>query len=231
MKFLLCSLFLSFSGVAILGAQEVNKFDANGERHGLWQKNYKGTNQIRYEGTFDHGKEIGTFKFYCEACKKVPMAIKEFEIGGDIADVRYFTPKGTLVSQGKMDGKSRVGEWLYFHENSSKVMTSEFYKNGKLNGQKTTFYLNDTITEKTNYVDGLKEGSKKYYSPEGVLLKTFQYENDILSGTAVYYDSNGTVSIQGNYKDGKKNGLWKYYKQGKVVREETYPKPSNKTKN
>jgi antitoxin component YwqK of YwqJK toxin-antitoxin module len=141
MKFLLCSLFLSFSCVTILGAQEVNKLDTNGERHGLWQKNYGGTDQIRYEGTFEHGKEIGTFKFYCEDCKKVPMAVKEFELGSDIVDVKYYTPKGTLVSQGKMEGKNRVGEWLYFHKNSSKVMTSEFYKNGKLNGQKNNLLL------------------------------------------------------------------------------------------
>ena len=231
MKFLLISLFLSVFGITSISAQEVNKLDANGKRHGAWQKKYKGSSQIRYEGTFDHGKEIGIFKFYCKNCKKTPIAVKEFDIGSDLADVKYFTPKGNLVSQGKMSGRKRVGEWLYFHENSSKVMTSEFYKNGKLHGQKTTFYLNDTITEKMNYLGGLKEGSKKYYSPEGVLLKTFQYENDILSGAAAYYDSNGAVSIQGDYKDGKKNGLWKYYKQGKVVREETYPKPANKTKN
>jgi antitoxin component YwqK of YwqJK toxin-antitoxin module len=231
MKFLIYFLLTGFSGIVSLSAQDINMLDVNGKRHGIWQKKYEGTDQMRYEGTFDHGQEIGTFKFYCEDCKKVPMAVKEFEVGSDKADVKYFTPKGTLVSQGKMEGKNRVGEWLYFHKNSSKVMTTEFYKNGKLNGQKTTFYLNDRIAEKTNYVDGLKEGSKKCYSPEGVLLKTFQYENDTLSGAAAYYDSNGTVSIQGNYKNGKKNGLWKYYKQGKVVREETYPKPSNKTKN
>ena len=47
-----------------VNAQSINQFDANGERHGLWKKNFEGTDQPRYEGTFDHGKEVGIFKFY-----------------------------------------------------------------------------------------------------------------------------------------------------------------------
>jgi antitoxin component YwqK of YwqJK toxin-antitoxin module len=159
------------------------------------------------------------------------MAVKEFKANSVISDVKYYTPKGKLVSEGKMDGKKRIGEWLYYHKNSSKVMTSEFYKNGKLDGQKTTFYLNDVITEETTYVDGLKEGSNNYYSPDGILLKKLQYRNDVLVGTAIYYDSGGNISIEGNYKNGKKHGLWKYYKYGKVILEEIFPKPLKKAKN
>jgi len=231
MKFLLLSLFGSFLSFTNLVAQEVNQVDSNGERHGLWQKKYEGTNQLRYQGTFEHGKEIGTFKFYCEDCKKVPIAVKEFKANSVISDVKYFTPDGKLVSEGKMDGKKRIGKWLYYHKKSPKVMTSEFYKNGKLDGQKTTFYLNDVITEETSYINGLKEGANNYYSPDGVLLKKLQYKNDLLAGSAIYYDAGGNISIEGNYKNGKKDGLWKYYKNGKLTLEEIYPKPLNKAKN
>jgi antitoxin component YwqK of YwqJK toxin-antitoxin module len=231
MKFLFLFLLGSFLSLTDLVAQEINQVDANGERHGLWQKNYKGTSQLRYEGTFEHGKEIGTFKFYCEDCKKAPMAVKEFEPNTVISDVKYYTPKGKLVSEGRMDGKKRIGEWLYYHKKSSKVMTSEFYKNGKLDGQKTTFYLNDVITEETTYIEGLKQGSNNYYSPEGILLKKLQYRSDVLVGSALYYDAGGNISIEGTYKNGKKHGLWRYYKNGKVILEEIYPKPLKKTKN
>lgn len=110
-------------------------------------------------------------------------------------------------------------------------MTSEFYKNGKLDGQKTTFYLNDVITEETTYIEGLKQGSNNYYSPEGILLKKLQYRSDVLVGSALYYDAGGNISIEGTYKNGKKHGLWRYYKNGKVILEEIYPKPLKKTKN
>ena len=88
-------------------AQEINQMDENGERHGIWQKKFPGTDQLRYEGEFDHGKEIGTFKFYCEDCGSQPMVIKVFNRKDDIADVKYFTKKGKLVSEGAMQSKKK----------------------------------------------------------------------------------------------------------------------------
>ena len=41
----------------------INGFDADGARHGLWKKYYPGTDQLRYEGRFQHGKEIGECKY------------------------------------------------------------------------------------------------------------------------------------------------------------------------
>lgn len=228
-------LFLIFFGIFLnlpnLLAQELNQVDADGNRHGLWQKKFPGTDQLRYEGTFEHGKEVGTFKFYCEDCKKTPMVVQEFKANSSISEVKYYTVKGKLVSEGKLDGKERVGEWLFYPKNSTKVMSREFYKNGKLDGLKTTYYLNQAVTEEITYVNGLKEGPNNYYSPEGVLLKKLQYRNDLLVGPAFYYDAGGNLSIEGNYKNDKKHGLWKYYKNGKVVLEEIYPKPLNKEKN
>jgi len=71
--------------------------DENGERNGVWRKSYPGTDQLRYEGEFKHGKEVGTFKFYCEDCGSQPMVTKVFKGKDDIAEVKYFTKKGKLV--------------------------------------------------------------------------------------------------------------------------------------
>ena len=231
MKFLFLFFFGIFLNLTNLHAQDINQFDADGKRHGLWQKKFKGTDQLRYEGTFEHGKEVGTFKFYCEDCKKSPMAVKEFKANSPISEVKYYTIKGKLVSEGKMDGKDRIGEWLFYPKKASTVMTREFYKYGKLDGIKTTYYLNKVVTEEITYKNGLKEGPNNYYSPEGILLKKLNYRNDQLVGPAYYYDAGGNLSIEGNYKEGKKKGLWKYYKNGKVVLEEIYPKPLKKDRN
>ncbi|WP_310992361.1 toxin-antitoxin system YwqK family antitoxin [Aequorivita marina] len=207
---------------------EINQVDAQGKRHGVWQKTYPGTDQLRYKGTFKHGKEVGVFKFYCAECKDKPFVIKEFNDSNSVAHVKYFTIKGKLVSEGKMQGKNRIGEWVYYHEKSKNVMTREHYENGKLQGKTTVYYPNGKITEETTYKNGLKNGEDNYFSPEGVLLKQLIYKNDELHGDAVYYDAHGNVSISGSYKNGKKHGLWKHYKDGKVVLEETFPKPKKK---
>jgi len=222
------SFFILFGIICCFGsisAQEVNQLDAAGERHGVWKKQFPSSEQLRYEGQFEHGKEVGTFKFYCDDCGSQPMVVKEFIGKSGEAKVTYFTKKGKLVSEGRMNGKNRIGKWLYYHEKSKTILTQETYTNGKLDGIKKTFYPNGTLTEEITYVKGSKEGANHYYSPDGVLLKKLQYINDLLQGPAEYYDSNGSVTIKGQYLKGKKNGLWKYYKNGELELEEIYPKP------
>ncbi len=219
---------ISFSSISVFSQSDINQMDAQGKRHGVWKKTFDGTDQLRYEGTFEHGKEVGEFKFYCEKCKEQPMVIKNFNGPDGVADVKYFTIKGKLVSEGKMKDKERIGEWVYYHKKSEDVMTREFYLNGKLDGKKTTYYPNGKTTQETNYKNGVIEGEENYYSPEGVLLKKLLYTNNELHGPAFYYDAYGNVIIEGVYKQGKKHGLWKYYKDGKISKEETYPKKNKK---
>ena len=203
---------------------DINQMDDQGQRHGIWKKYYPKTDQLRYEGRFEHGKEIGEFKFYCEDCKDKPTAVQTFNKKDDISEVKYFTKKGKLISEGKMNGKDRIGEWIYYQKNSKEIMTRENYLNGELNGKTVTYYPNGKITEEIGYKNGIKEGENNYYSPDGILLKKLLHENGELHGPISYYDANGNVVIEGNYMEGKKKGLWKYYKNGKVVLEETFPK-------
>ena len=222
----LITLFSFFIVTASVLAQvEVNQFDANNERHGVWKKYHENSRQLRDEGQFIHGKEVGVFKYYCSDCKDLPMVARTFNDSDNSAQVQYFTKKGKLVSEGKMDGKNKKGEWLYYQKNSKNIMTKEFYVEGKLEGLKTTYYKNNKVTQIINYKDGLKEGEDNYYSLEGVLLKKLYYVNDQLHDKAFYYDADGVVIIEGNYKNGKKHGVWKHYKNGKIILEETYPKP------
>ncbi len=225
---------LSFIAVTLVCIQfgfaqeEINQLDSDGARHGLWRKTYAGSDQIRFEGTFHHGKEVGVFKFYCEECGTQPTAVRTFNDKDDSVWVQYYTKKGKLVSEGKLVDREREGEWIYYHEKSKQVMTRENYKGGKLHGKKTTYYSNGAITEELNYVYGKREGENLFYSPEGVIIKRLQYQEDELNGPATYYDAAGKVVIEGFYKKDKKYGLWKYYKNGVLELEETYPKPQKR---
>ena len=227
-QFMLSVLVVLIATPAMFSQEDINKIDADGKRDGVWKKFYPGTKQLRYEGQFDHGKEVGTFKFYCQECGTTPSTIKEFKGDGKTAKVSYFTAKGKLVSEGMMKGRDRVGEWVYYHEKSKRTMSKETYVAGKLDGLQITYYPDGKITEEITYANGVKQGENNYYSPESVLLKKLIYHNDKLHGPAEYYDANGNVTIKGYYKNGKKHGLWQYFKDGKVTLEETYPKPKKK---
>ncbi|WP_299439904.1 hypothetical protein [uncultured Aquimarina sp.] len=217
-------LFFVFVCSTIIGnAQEFNAFDADGKRHGKWQKKYENSNQIRYEGTFDHGKEVGEFKFYKSNSGKSPTAIKVFSNKTDSVSVKYFTSKGKVISAGNMIGKERIGLWTYYHKGSSKIMMTEEYKSGKLHGEQKTYFENGQLTEKIMYVEGEKQGKRIVYSEKGIIMKEFTYEDDQLHGITKYYDANGKVRIEGDYKRDRKNGVWNYYENGKLLEQKRFP--------
>lgn len=218
---ILISIVLSFPK---LFAQEPRgPVDENGKRHGIWSQYYPNSKQLRYTGEFVHGKEVGEFRFYCEDCKDKPNVIKVFNPDNDIADVKFFE-KEKLIAEGKMDGKIHIGKWIYFHKNSKQIMTEEHYLNGKLEGQKITYFPTGKIAEIQHFKNGIKEGENNYYTKDGVLLKKMLYKNDQLDGPAVFFDPSGKKLAEGNYKAGIRHGTWRYYDNGKLTKEEKFPK-------
>ncbi|MDH7447017.1 toxin-antitoxin system YwqK family antitoxin [Aquimarina sp. 2201CG14-23] len=217
-------LFFAFVCITTMGiAQKFNAFDSEGKRHGKWQKKYENSNQLRYEGTFDHGKEVGEFKFYKPNSGKSPTAIKVFSKGNDTIKVTYFTNKRKVISEGGMIGKERVGVWTYYHKESPKIMMTEEYQSGKLHGEQLTYFENGQLTEKTTYINDKKEGKRVVYSEDGIIIKEFTYENDQLHGPTKYYDAKGKVRIEGNYKRDRKNGIWNYYENGALSEQKLFP--------
>ncbi|MDO1501125.1 toxin-antitoxin system YwqK family antitoxin [Winogradskyella maritima] len=206
----------------ISAQNELNGFDNNGERHGVWTKYFEGTNQPRYTGKFNHGKEIDTFKFYTLSNKKsVLSAVKVFNAENNLADVKFLTSYGKIISQGQMDGKKYIGEWVYFHKSSKTIMTTENYNDdGNLDGPRKVFYKNGKLAEEAVYKDGKLHGTSKWYTDSGGLLRTSEYKNDKLHGDSVFYDTEGRIATLGEYKADKRVGRWTYYKEGKVVKVE-----------
>lgn len=207
-----------FAGMLSTTAQKTNQFDENRKRTGLWKK-YHPNKRIRYIGTFEAGKEIGTFKYFDISTSKHPTIIKEFSKTSDTSKVRYFNLQGQLSAQGKMVKKARVGPWNYYFP-SGELFSEEYYVDGKLEGQLINYYSNGQKLEVTNYANGMKNGVSKNFSDLGVLIEEVHYKDDRLNGQAKYYELNGNLKEEGSYKDGKKVGEWEFYIEGKKVSKE-----------
>ncbi len=205
-----------------LYSQEINQFDSDGLRNGTWEKFYKGTKQLRYSGTFDHGKEIGSFKFYDKKGGH-PTAIKTYTVGRDTIDVKFYTNSGNLINSGFMLGRNKEGNWFYYHSDGVSIMTKEAYRNNKLEGEQLVYFENGNIAQKTYYQNGLKEGKQLYFNENGVILKEFGYVNDLLDGPAKLYNPDGTLSKEGVYRANRKYGVWNYYKNGKLDKKVKFP--------
>ena len=208
-------------------SQEINQFDKEGKRHGKWKKFFKGTKKIRYEGQFEHGKEVGVFKFYHKEPKgNHPSLIKTFKINSDVADVKYYTSTGVLISKGQLKEKGRVGKWTVYHKDSKIIAEVEFYENGKLQGEKTSYYKDGKVLQVENYNNGQLNGKKQIFDHEGRLIKDLNYTNGKIDGYFAEYED-GKKILTGKYQMGKPRGVWKYYKNGKLLETKDYTKTNN----
>lgn len=216
-------LILTFNLTNVNG-QTINQLDADGERHGLWKKNFEKTDQPKYEGKFEHGKEVGVFKYYKLVDGKSKLsATREFMPNSDKINVKFFSSKGKLISEGMMDDKIFIGKWIYYQNKNDGVLMIEHYNDkGILEGEKFVYYENGQMAEKSTYVNGEIDGISTWYSTNGNILKVFTYNNGILHGMAKYYDINGVLLAEGVYKNDKKHGIWNYYENGVKTEEKDF---------
>lgn len=208
-------------------AQEFNKVDAKGKKEGLWKGTYEVSKRPRYEGTFNHGKETGIFKFFDDTKKGDIVATRDFSANDGSAYTIFYDQKKNKVSEGKVIGKNYEGEWKYYHKASTAVMTIENYKNGKLEGPRTVYYPNGKVAEEMTYKNGLKDGIYKKTAVNETLLEQSTYKNNEYNGDAVFYDSDGTVASKGKFLNGKKVGMWQFFTKGKLVKEVNMSDPKS----
>lgn len=212
---------------AISFAQDFNKVDDKGKKDGLWKGTYEVSKRPRYEGTFNHGKETGIFKFFDDTKKGDVVATRDFSANDGSAYTIFYDQKKNKVSEGKVIGKNYDGEWKYYHKASTAVMTIENYKNGKLEGPRTVYYPNTKVAEEMTYKNGLKDGIYKKTAVNGTLLEQSTYKNNEYNGDAVFYDSDGTVASKGKFLNGKKVGMWQFFNKGKLIKEVNMSDPKS----
>jgi len=208
----------------------INQLDANGQRDGVWRKYYS-NKRIRYQGEFNHGKEIGVFKYFSAASSDHPVVIKKYNPNNSLADVSFYGDTGLLESKGKMNGKNREGKWLFYHEDGKTVMSEENYTNGKLDGEYKTFYKSGKSTEVAYYKDGLLDSVYKKYSIKGHLYQHFTYKAGKLNGKVVYYSrKTGTLTTKGAFKNNVRVGIWENYVDGELISTEQPNKKKERKK-
>ena len=225
-------LVLIFLNVFCIRAQNnFNKLDEKGNKHGLWKGVYEDTKNPKYEGTFEHGKEIGVFTFFDNTRTKKVIATREFNPKDNSAYTIFFDQTKNKVSEGKVVNKLFEGQWNYYHKASKTIMTIENYTNGKLEGLRSVFYPNGKIAEEINYKNNLKDGICKRYTENGIVIEESTYKNNEYNGTATFKDSEVNIISKGNFVDGKKAGVWLFFEKGKLVKEENMNKPKSTSKN
>ncbi|WP_264565098.1 toxin-antitoxin system YwqK family antitoxin [Flavobacterium sp. N3904] len=204
---------------------DTNPVDDKGRKHGVWSGVYEESGRPRYEGTFEHGKEVGVFNFFDDTQAKSIIATRTFSSKDNSCYTIFYDQKKNVVSEGKEVNKLREGQWKYYHKASKAIMTLENYKNGKLEGTRTVYYPSGKIVDETIYKNGIKEGAYKKYSEKGIVLESTFFKNGEYDGQAIYKDPNDLVIAKGLFKNGQKVGKWQFFINGKLTSEENMDKP------
>lgn len=197
-------------------AQDINKLDENGKKHGVWKGIYEESKRPRYEGAFEHGKEKGMFKFFDDTKAGTVIATRDFSANDGSCYTIFYNQKKSKVSEGKVVNRQYEGDWKYYHEDLPSVMTLEHYVNGKLDGVRKVYYKSGKIAEETTYKNGIKEGKYRNYTETGIVLEETTYKNGEYDGPAIFRNIDNAIAGQGVFKDGKKVGMWKILEKGKL---------------
>jgi antitoxin component YwqK of YwqJK toxin-antitoxin module len=224
MKQLFKIVFLIYS-ISLFSQADCNKLDANGKKIGLWKGVFEDTKRPRFEGTFDHDKEVGLFKFFDNTKASNLIATREFNSKDNSAYTIFYDFNKNKISEGKVINKLYEGLWIYYHKGSTVIMTSENYKNGKLNGTKTVNFKSGKPAEISNYKNGILDGVYIKYDESGVALEESFYVNGELSGETTYRAPDGLVVAKGKFRNGIKVGIWQFFENGKLESEDNYDQP------
>ncbi|MCF8320312.1 MAG: hypothetical protein K9I35_03785 [Flavobacterium sp.] len=217
--------FLLFS-VTFFAQNDINKLDANGKKIGLWKGVFEDTRRPRYEGTFDHGKEVGLFKFFDNTKASNLIATREFNSTDNSAYTIFYDINKNKISEGKVLNKLYEGFWIYYHKSSKLIMTSENYKTGKLDGTKTIYFKSGKVAEISNYKNGILDGIYIKNDESGVALEESFYVNGELNGITTYSAPDGLIVAKGKFRNGIKVGIWQFFENGKLESEDNYDQPN-----
>ena len=212
----------------LFSQSDFNKSDEYGKKNGVWKGVYEESKRPRYEGKFDHGKEIGLFTYFEDTKSRTIIATREFNSKDNSAYTIFYDQNKNKVSEGKVINKLHEGAWTYYHKASAIIMTLENYKNGKLEGLKTINFPSGNVAELTNYKNGIREGVYKKIAENGVILEESTYLNGELNGTSIFKAPDGLVVAKGMFKQGKKVGIWLFYENGKIVSKDNFDTPRKK---
>ena len=122
------SILLFFVSLFMFAQTQSNKLDDKGNKNGLWKGYYPETKNLKYEGTFEHGKEVGVFTFYDNTKTKTVIATREFNSKENSAYTIVYDPlknKVNSTSRHLFDITSRV--FIINSPNSPKGIESYFF--------------------------------------------------------------------------------------------------------
>lgn len=181
--------------------------------------------KVKIKATFKDDKPEGVWREYDEDGQiKISYVYKDGNIIGEgiiseqgerMGMWKEFYDDGSLKSEGRFDHDVRVGNWIYYHENSIVEQKGIYDSLGRPEGLWQWYYPSGSIQRKENFKNGLTDGELIEYDELGNIILKANYWRGMEDG---YWNYNiGDHREEGEYIEGMRDGEWKsYYKNGQL---------------
>ncbi|MFB6257948.1 MAG: toxin-antitoxin system YwqK family antitoxin [Flavobacteriales bacterium] len=189
----------------------VNRFDANGKKHGKWVRTFPESKDIRLIAHFQHGSPRDTFRYYYR--DGTLKAINVFGPKGIDSHVKTFHPNGKRMARGKYINKKKDSLWIFYDPEGVKSAIQE-YRAGLRHGKELVFYRNGDTALIRHYKDSLKHGPWKKFFKKGGIQAEGRFKEGRRAGKLKYYHPNGALKYEGEHNEkGFREGKWIWYKK------------------
>ncbi len=195
--------------VTIPEGKEINAYDSQGRRQGLWVKYYSNGN-MKYAIYFKNGHPAGEFKrFYPNGQLWVDM---KYTPDGRHASATFYDRDGHRIATGYYYGQQRDSLWR-FYVNDTVVLREVMYKKGVKNGfdRVYSYYYYPNLLQEYYYKNGKQDSVAVDYYYDGTPKNIRFFKNGVLDGPYQVYYYTGQVQVKGQYKNGYMDGKWLYY--------------------
>lgn len=114
--------------------------------------------------------------------------------------------------------KVKKGYWIVkYYKNGNKYLegfsNNNIINNESYEGVVNYFDIDEKLSSKVNYKNGVIDGLKKVFYKTGELQSVVRYKNGKENGVFKTFNKNGKIKTRGRYKNGEKVGVWKtFYK-------------------
>lgn len=184
---------------------------------------YYENGNISSKGRYKENNKIGKWISYNENGSTSQIEIYD-ESGLGTSEIIYYDENGQINERRSFKNGEQIsgdfsdGEHISYQ--NGKISERKSYKDGKLDGQYIEYTNNGEIRNRTNYLNGIKNG-EEYSELNGETTIAYNI-NGNYSGEYIKKDSQGRIIFQGYYSEGSKVGEWKAYRYNNRVRETSF---------
>ncbi|MDG1253320.1 MAG: toxin-antitoxin system YwqK family antitoxin [Schleiferiaceae bacterium] len=188
----------------------------NGQKHGPWEVRFEKSTVLRYKGNFDQGIPVGTFTHYhANGAKRAEMYFRGMT---QVCYVLEYAENSVLLAEGKYAAPGVKDSTWRVYDLNAKLLSTETYAGGALNGPYQTYYPNGQLVETGVMSVDMKSGTWTRFDESAQKIRSVEYFEDQPHGIWTEYDENERIALRGSYVHGLKEGKWIEFSEGKPLK-------------